>query len=275
MPERETSVFVWDFTIPLQNASPDQIMDICRGHCKKWTFQSEKGEETGYEHFQGRVSLTKKQRLAGIKKIFTFDGAHFTPTSTCNKDNMFYVMKATTRLAGPWSNEDKETYIPRQYRGFMERLLPWQQTIWDQRDEFQPRTINIVFDPIGKQGKSTLASLFELHNAGIDVPPCNDGEKLVQSLCNILVNRKCREPKVLFVDMPRSMDQSKLYGMYTAIEQIKKGKVYDFRYSYTDWWFDAPQIWVFCNTEPHMGYVSRDRWKFWRIAESKLESYEP
>ena len=37
--------------------------------------------------------------------------------------------------------------------------------------------------------------------------------------------KKERKPRIVFVDMPRAMDKKKLGGMYTAIEQIKKGKV--------------------------------------------------
>lgn len=207
-----------------------------------------------------------------------FEGlkGHYSPTATANAGSLFYVTKEGTRVDGPWTDQDPEVYIPRQYRGIMDNLRPWQQQIWDGRKTFQDRIVNVVYDPDGNNGKSTLAALFELHDAGIDMPPCNDGEKLIQSLCNILMKTNCRDPKALFIDLPRSMDQTKLFGMYVAIEQIKKGKVYDFRYKYDKWWFDAPQIWVFCNAEPHRGYVSRDRWKFWRISsESKLVSYVP
>lgn len=275
MSKQESAVAVWDFTIPSDRTTADNIKDICRQHCKKWTFQSEKGA-SGYNHFQGRVSLKEKLRLPGIVKLFEGTGAHFSITCNANRDNMFYVSKSETRTDGPWSDKDRQIYIPRQFRGILDNLRPWQKHIWDRLEEFEARSINIVYDPVGNQGKSTLAALIDLHGMGIDMPPCNDGEKLIQSLCNILMKREIREPKSLFIDLPRSMDQTKLYGMFTAIEQIKKGKVYDFRYSYDEWWFDSPQIWVFCNEEPQQGYVSRDRWKFWRITEqAELLSYTP
>lgn len=276
MSKQDSANAVWDFTIKRESTDVDSLKEKCRRHCKKWTFQSEAGEETGYQHYQGRVSLKEKTRLTGIIKLFDPIVGHFTATSKANRDNAFYVTKENTRIDGPWSDTDVEVYVPRQYRGIIDNLRPWQQQIWDNRNVFDDRGINIVYDPIGNQGKSTLAALFDLHGMGIDMPPCNDGEKLVQSLCNILMKTSNREPKALFIDLPRSMDQSKLYGMYTAIEQIKKGKVYDFRYSYDSWWFDAPQIWVFCNEQPNTSYVSRDRWRFWRInAESELKSYVP
>jgi hypothetical protein len=64
------------------------------------------------------------------------------------------------------------------------------------------------------------------------------------------------------------MDKRKLGGMYSAIEQIKKGKVYDMRYSYKEWWFNSPQIWVFGNHMPDLSMLSADRWKIWSIDAS-------
>lgn len=274
MTKQDAPVCVWDFTVAADGTSAEAIKDTLKRNCKRWSFQLEEGK-SGYLHYQGRVSLKEKTRLAGVIKLLEIAKAHYSVTSTENRDNCFYVTKSETRKEGPWSDKDTEVYVPKQYRGIAENLRPWQRYIWDHIRDFEPRAINIVYDPVGDQGKSTLASLVDLHGLGIDMPPCNDGEKLIQSLCNILMKTQNREPISLFIDMPRSMDQTKLYGMYMAIEQIKKGKVYDFRYSYDSWWFDAPQIWVFCNEEPHRGYVSKDRWKFWKIEDSTLKSYVP
>ena len=102
----------------------------------------------------------------------------------------------------------------------------------------------------------------------MNLPPVNDSEKLIYSVCDILTAKQERDPKIVFVDMPRAMDKQKLGGMYTAIEQIKKGKVYDLRYTYKEWWFNAPQVWVFGNMEPDLRLVmSMDRWKIWTINE--------
>lgn len=75
----------------------------------------------------------------------------------------------------------------------------------------------------------------------------------------------------MFFDMPRAMPKQALHGLYTAIEQIKKGKVYDLRYHYKDWWFDSPQIWVFSNTMPDRSLLSADRWKVWTVHETTFE----
>lgn len=260
---------VWDLTLKADAIENRMILEgLMRMHGKAWAYQREEGK-TGYDHFQGRVSLKQKHRLVEVIKLFGIKEIHWTPTSKENRDNFFYVMKEESRVAGPWTDKDKEIYIPRQYRNIIENLYPWQSYIWNNIDNFEARTINIVYDPEGNKGKSTLAAIIELHGKGIDVPPCNDGEKLIQSVADILLATKNRTPGAIFVDLPRSMDQSKLFGMYQAIEQIKKGKVYDFRYKFVYWWFDAPQIWIFTNTVPNPAYVSADRWKLWTITPER------
>ena len=65
----------YDFTFPkVVSTTGFEFSDsIIREHleqyCSKWVFQEEKGDPTdlnpdGYEHFQGRVSLVKKRRVA-------------------------------------------------------------------------------------------------------------------------------------------------------------------------------------------------------------------
>lgn len=244
----------------------------CKQWGKHWCYQLEKGEETGRLHFQGIISLQTKRTKKDCLSVMSPLPEYFEPVSNPNikgGTELFYVTKPDTRVEGPWTDKDKQQYIPRQYRDLEKSLYPWQQTIWDAADVFEKRTVNLIVDKKGCSGKSTLAALMELHGRGIDLPPVNDAEKLVQSLADILIAQECINPRTIFVDIPRAMKQDKLYGMYTAIEQIKKGKVVDTRYSYKYWWFDAPQVWVFANTVPDFTYLSEDRWKFWSISEEK------
>ena len=69
--------------------------------------------------------------------------------------------------------------------------------------------------------------------------------------------------------MPRAFNKDKMHGIYTALETIKKGKVWDMRHSYKEWWFDSPRIWIFSNEYPDERLLSRDRWKFWEITDDK------
>jgi len=270
----------WDFTLPAGDRTPQEVIKVLQQLFKKWTFQKEQGDATGYVHYQGRGSLHKKRRLDECKKLFCaldFKDIHLSPSSNNSLGACFYVVKVDTRIEGPWTDKDDDevVYIPRQYRGMETSLKEWQKRVWDSADEFDPRSINVIYDPVGGNGKSTVASLMDLHKRGIDLPPMNDAEKLIQSVADILIARECREPKTMFIDIPRAMDKRKLGGLYTAIEQIKKGKVYDTRYQYKEWWFDSPQIWVFTNIEPDLSLLSRDRWNVYEIRDSHLIPYHP
>lgn len=242
----------------------------CKTWGKHWTFQLEKGEATEREHCQGIISLKTKRTKAECIVIMMDLPEYFEPMMNRTIKGgceAFYVTKDDTRIDGPWSDKDEALYIPRQYRGLEMRLKPWQQTIWDSSEWWEDRTINVIVDPRGNNGKSTIAALMEIHGRGIDLPPTNEKKELIQSLADILIEKGERIPKSVFIDIPRADKQDKLFGLYAAIEQIKKGKVIDTRYSYKQWWFDSPVVWVFCNEPPHAGYVSSDRWKLWRINE--------
>lgn len=245
----------------------------CKEWGKAWCFQLERGETTGRDHYQGVISLKVRRTVAAAKKIIRETSTlpeYFEPCSDNTRKagaESFYVTKPETRVDGPWSDQDKEIFIPYQYQGILENLKPFQKKIWDSADVRDPRKINVVVDTKGASGKSSIAALMDIHGRAIDLPAINDADKIVASVCNILEGRECRDPKVLFFDLTRSQKQDQLFGLYTAIEQCKKGKVYDLRYHYKEWWFHSPQIWVFCNEAPHRGYLSHDRWNIWSITE--------
>lgn len=270
-----TPCAVWDWTLSAKEGKDDernveQVMNVVKQLFKKWKFQKERGD-SGYLHYQGRGSLWKKRRATELNKLLqqlNVQDMHVAPTVTENiNGDAFYVLKIDTRVEGPWSDQDMENYIPYQYRGLMDKLYPYQQTIWDSGDERNSRLINYILCLNGNIGKSTIAALCDLYKRGLDLPPVNDSEKLIYSVCDILMAKQERNPKIVFVDMPRAMDKKKLGGMYTAIEQIKKGKVFDLRYTYKEWWFDSPQVWVFGNHEPDLRLMSMDRWKIWTVNE--------
>lgn len=267
---QESAVAVWDFTIPLDRISTDDLLKKVQRVSKKYCFQIEEGG-TGYKHYQGRISLKVRSRKGPVFGV----GEHWSVTVSENRFDNFYVCKDETRIGGPWTDEDEEVYIPRQYRNLLDKLHPYQKVIWDSADVFDTRIINMIYCQRGNVGKSTIASLCELFGKGIDLPPVNNSEKLIQTCCDICYGKKQRSPSPVFVDLPRAMDKERLNGIYTAIEQIKKGKLFDLRYKYKEYWIDSPQIWVFSNIEPEMGMLSRDRWRVWVINEmNELENYE-
>jgi hypothetical protein len=266
-------ICVWDTTVSCESHTVDSLKKLFTEHCKKWCFQKEKGAKTGYEHFQCRVSLKLKTRMP------TMAGIHpdaWSPTSDENKKNDFYVMKSDTRIDGPWKDDDEEVYIPRQYRNIT--LRPWQTKVIEMSKQFDDRHINVIFDPKGNHGKSLLASYCALFHNGIDLPPINDSKQLMEAMYGVCSSRKIRQCGPVFVDLPRALDKSRLYGLFSAIEMIKKGQLIDLRYAYKEWWIDSPNLWIITNYNPEewSNLLSSDRWRIYTFDDSNnLIKYTP
>lgn len=271
---------VWEFRANEDYYDSQQLINFMKAYAKKYVFQKETGD-SGYIHWQGRFSLVKKRTKSVLMGFFDEKQIkvpnYLEPTT--NKEHQskaFYVMKEDTRTEGPYMDtltaSVEENYIPKQFRNIT--LYQWQQQIIDSRSNDEFRKINMIYDERGNRGKSTLASIAELKYGAIDMPPLNDYKELVALLCNICMDGNIRDPKMIFVDMPRAMKKDQLNGMYSAIEQIKKGKLYDVRHHYKQWWIDSPQVWVFSNILPDMNFLSLDRWKIWCIKDDTLVPYQ-
>ncbi len=263
---------VWDFTAWVDATPIDRIRRLLRKEGRRWAFQKERGE-LGSIHWQGRISFKVAKRPNEALKVFNAYGvqANITITSNANKNNMFYVMKDETRLEGPWTSND--LYIPRQIRE-IKKLLPWQETVKGMLDVFEDRVINVLIEKEGNQGKSTAFAWLEIYKFGVEIPPINKCNDLMQAVACIVSDTGCEDaPKAFFIDFPRCLRQSEQNGLYAALEKIKGGWAYDLRYSYKSLRFDAPQMWVAMNTAPEKGMLTNDRWAFWDIKDKKLVKY--
>lgn len=251
----KTPVCRWDFTCSRDKCNKEDLIFYLKKLCKKYVFQLEKGA-SGYEHWQGRVSLKIKNR-----KVGTEYGIHWSATSNENMGNDFYVLKEDTRIEGPYSDEDEEIYVPRQLREITE-LFDWQEEVIMISQKFDARTINVIVDKEGCKGKSTLVGKMccELRCAR-KIPPLSNYKELM-NMVFCMPTSKC-----YLIDMPRALDKSKQEEFYSALESIKDGHIWDNRYTYKEKWIDSPCIWVFTNVPPNRNLLSRDRWKLWTIGE--------
>lgn len=285
MPPKESTnkqCNVYTFRCNQDYFTEDTMMTFLHKIAKKFVFQLEEGEERkdgadhGYYHWQGRLSLWKTMRLSELKNLIRgMDVPLFNylqpTTREEHKKEAFYETKEQTRVRGPWTDQSCAAYLPRQFRNL--ELYGYQKAIIEKSKDFNDREINCIIDTDGCQGKSTIAALAELVHGGIDVPCVNDMKELVQIVCDICISKKLRAPSPICIDLPRAINQQKLAGLYSGIEQIKKGKLYDTRNCYKDWWIDSPSVWVFCNEQPKISMLSRDRWRFWKIVDKELVEY--
>lgn len=273
--EVSCAVFEWRHNMKTETQdgyTRETIEKWLNANCKKWVYQGEKADD-GYEHWCGRFSLTKKRQITILKSVMKKTG--FFPmwiTETIEKEykkEAFYCMKEDTRTEGPYKDshttEEEEIFIPDYLKEFIPILYPWQQTILNSEFQKYTRKVNYIYDTRGNRGKSVTASIGHLTRNHINLPPMNDFEKIMATLCNKCMDRRIRNPKVVYIDMPRAMDKSKLYGMFSAIEMIKTGMLYDPRHHYKEWWVNPPAIWCFANKLPDLEYLSVDRWDFWTI----------
>ncbi len=251
----------WDFRFNGEDIPHETIITRLKGIAKRFVFQKEEGD-SGYIHYQGRMSLIKKRLKHQLLKLFKQDEApnYLEPTTNpeYTKGDAFYQTKVDTRVEGPWTDQDEQVYIPRQVRE-MGALRPFQQRIIDDVNVWDKRTINIIFCKKGNVGKSSLVSYMRAHKVARALPPVNDYKDLLRMVCDL------PESRMYLFDMPRSMNKDRMYQFYSAVETIKDGYAYDDRYSFKEKCFDCPNIWIFTNILPELSMLSIDRWKIWEI----------
>lgn len=246
----------------------------------KWVFQREVSD-TGYNHYQGRLSLKKKRRVAELKNFWrkAFEEGqlqvdlpnYLEPSSNPTVGEVFYVTKLDTRAEGPWSDRDEVKVLTRQLRTFMTyELYPWQQKVFALCEELDDRNINIIYDVHGNLGKSIFAEYLEYHNKAVEIPPFRQMEDIMACVMDLKVS------SAYLIDMPRAMKKDKLGEFYSGIESLKNGIAYDKRYNFRKMRFDRPQVFVFTNILPDFNLLSRDRWRIMRVtADKDLERYFP
>lgn len=252
-------LYVWDVTIKEELIDKDALREIFRAIAKEWVFQLEVGCETGYRHYQGRISLREKRRLTQLRKLLPV-GTHLSPSSAGGIKDWSYVQKPDTRIEGPWKFDDEPKIIPRQIKDI--QLNEWQNIIVQSAETFDGRIIDVIIDTKGGIGKTTLKTYIGVHKIGKAIPFCNDYKDMLRMVMCM------PKQKLYIVDMPRAISKERLNQFWSAVETIKDGYAYDDRYQFKDAYFDAPRIWVFMNEIPDTAMLSKDRWRFWKVTES-------
>ena len=265
---------VWDVTWAWDQDTIEKWRTFFKEYCKKWAFQNELSE-TGYDHGQGRFSLTSKKSFDILKALMDangLNGYHLSPTSsaTAKSGDLFYVMKADTRKAGPWTDKDteEEKLMTRQLAKIKE-LYPYQKSIVEYLKTWEDRKILCIVQPSGDVGKSGFCEYLEYHDLAFEIPLMNDMQDIMQCVMGL--------PKkwtAFTIDMPKASKKDKLAPFFAGLECLKNGVVYDKRYAFKKRRMDRPHLIVFTNTLPDVALLSEDRWDFRMIRELCLVPYE-
>lgn len=254
----------WDFTLCKKDEyTPEIVLEKIKEIAKKYCFQLEESK-TGYIHYQGRVSLKQKSR----SPFKPFPEMYWNVTSTENSKNWFYVEKSDTSIGGPWRDSDEPPlYIPRQIREIQD-LYTWQRRVAASANDWDPRSVNLIYDQHGNSGKTFIKGYMRAHGLGRPLPFCNDYKDIMRMVMDMPTSG------CYLIDIPRAINKEKLFQLYAGIESIKDGYAYDDRYKFQEKYFDCPIVWVFTNTLPDLNLLSADRWKIWTIYDRNLRPYE-
>lgn len=265
-----SSVVGFDITIPKDNYEDQyELMEKLDKYCSKFVFQLEQGEKTDYLHWQVRMHLMKKITLAGaLADLAPHIGGHWSITSnTVHRKNKFnYVMKEQSRVDGPWTDEDYEEPPPMtwQLKQFLQwELFPYQKWMMEKAQQRSMRDIHLIYDPNGNAGKSIFLEYLEYKRIAFEMPPFRAMEDMLQYAHSF-------KPQSCYViDMPRGMKKDKLGEFYSGIEVLKNGVTWDKRYSGKKRRMGRPEIFVFTNELPVFELMSKDRWKVFRLTDSR------
>lgn len=269
-PVQRNASCVYDFTLHSKEKNElycheetEELRVLLVDISKKFTFQLERGEEKGKLHYQGRFSLKVKRRIPELVKVLKSkgcEGMHLSLTSNENRTNDFYVSKEETRVAGPFT-ESNYVYIPRDIRNL--KLYAWQEDLKELLKEYNTRQIDIIYDPIGNNGKTTFTRYMSIHEGASMLPFCNDYRDVMRIGYDV-------GPRTIYlVDLPRALDKTKMRQFTGAIETLKSGYAFDDRNHFKDRHFDRPRIAVFTNVMPDLSYLSADMWHFWQVTPDR------
>lgn len=237
----------------------------------KYIFQLEKGKE-GRLHYQGYVHWGKgdKKRVPQVASALHaagFFGLHMAPASDAGKAALKqYVMKADTRVAGPWKDTDPKPMTPEEAKRLQlidpKALFPWQQYVRDCiLSPSDDRSIHWVVDQRGATGKSSFGKLLAAHGEAL-LLPYSDAKDCLNLVSN------AGERRAYIFDLTRTKPASiSATDTYSCMEQIKNGYIVNTKYLTKVTVAPPAHVWVFANQPPQFGALSRDRWRVHTIDE--------
>lgn len=194
--------------------------------CERYCIGTETGSLNEYCHLQCRVVFKREWDLKYV--IQWFPWGHWSPSHVrdfayCEKEGNFIRS---------WE-EALQDFV---------NLTPvmWQLIALEMWQKQNDRQITVIYDEKGKHGKSWLRKhLIATHQASM-IPPMQTSKDIMR------VAMAHHNSKGFLIDLPRAEGKVNL-GMWSAVEQIKDGYLWDDRYQFREMWIKPPKIMVFCN----------------------------
>jgi len=289
------------FTASKDKVPVEALLEFLDDNAEQYTFQPEIAP-SGYRHFQGCCKVKKPIRLSTLIKACQsshMKTVHWSIASTNGVrtgGGTSYCCKADTREPGGFvyshyqnMNPSKTSHVPEQaaiiekwgkssFQDFVEWTIVRNTRM--RKSKHGPRGsrhINVLYDPTGCRGKSTLSTYLHYKGIATRCPPFTCAEDMLAFVCSW----KSTTRDAYILDIPRSLQPSedtgskpdkirrnKMSGFYAGLEAIKDGYAYDKRYKGDIAVFDSPTVWVFTNQPVDYHHLSPDRWLVWTIDDT-------
>lgn len=260
------STFIYDFEL-FDDVSIEDVNKVLNELCKKKYVQQEES------YIVGRFSLNVKKRPNEIAKILNKKGwVKYNICSTKNEDrgNMVYFTQKELpfeEMVSTKEDETKKKYLPLDILK-IKTWRPWQSKLKSMLTKYDDRAIDIVYDPKGNSGKTTLVKYMAMNNeAGMLYNVNNYKDIMRMAYC-------VGEKSIYFIDLPRAMKKCQLGEFFSSVETLKDGFCFDDRYTYRQRYMNRPRICIFTNTLPDKRMLSKDMWKIWIIENNDLVKYD-
>lgn len=168
-------------------------------------------------------------------------------------------MKKQTRLAGPWHwpkdiPEEKEPYNE---EDIISTLTPWQSKLETYlKGKVNPREILWIVDAAGCTGKSAFVKY-----CAVRLEAETFGWVSAKNTLHCVAGLQDPNPRIFLFDLTRVKPEAfSSQDIYSAMEDIKNGKVRSCMYDCPKKFFSPPHVVVFANQQPILNTISGDRW---------------
>lgn len=258
--DRGNQLYRWDFTLkasePYEPEEPERLCTLLKDFCKEFYFQLEKGNETGYLHYQGIISLKTKHRKTETINLIGNNNVSLRPIRNWNAAKN-YVKKGDTRVDGPWSHETVFIKTIKELRG-------WQKELTNiALSEPDDRSIYWIYETTGGVGKTAWAKYMCVKNNATVI---GNGRKtdIAYAISN--------NPKTVIFSFTRSNEG---HINYDAIESVKDGILFSAKYESKLKVFNCPHVFCISNMLPNIESMSMNRWKIGCIKNDNIEWLDP
>ena len=232
-------------TIPRTVSKRALRIMIDANDCKKWVIGKEKGKN-GYEHWQVRLETSNDS-------FFEWMQDHIPTAHIEKSDNGVDECEYETKEGQFIRYSDRTPVLIQRYGAFR----PNQKRALQALQATNDRQVVVWYDETGNVGKSWFTgALWERGMAYVTPPTIDTVKGLIQWVASCYMDGGFR-PYVI-IDVPRSWKWSE--QLYSAIESIKDGLIYDTRYHSRMINIRGVKVLVMTNTMPKLDKLSQDRW---------------